>query len=89
VQGQYIYTNSLVVNLKKVLVEPSHRKEDNIKMDLQEPGYCSRYSDWLWTGRPSSRHASAGSVKNFPCPDRLWGLPSLLSNGYRGLFSRG
>jgi hypothetical protein len=21
-------------------------------------------------------------------PDRLWGLPSLLSNGYRGLFAR-
>jgi hypothetical protein len=24
-----------------------------------------------------------------PCPERLWGLPSLLSNGYRGLFSWG
>jgi hypothetical protein len=23
------------------------------------------------------------------CPDRLWGPLSLLSNGYRGLFSRG
>jgi hypothetical protein len=23
-----------------------------------------------------------------PCPDRLWGLPSLLPNGYRGLFLR-
>jgi len=21
-----------------------------------------------------------------PCPDRLWGAPSLLSNGYQGLF---
>jgi hypothetical protein len=36
--GQYIYTSSLVVNLKKVLVEPRHRLEDNIKMDLKEPG---------------------------------------------------
>jgi hypothetical protein len=30
-----------------------------------------------------------GSARFFPSPerpDRLWGLPSLLSNGYRGLF---
>jgi len=24
-----------------------------------------------------------------PCPDQLWGAPSLLSNGYRGCYSGG
>jgi hypothetical protein len=26
---------------------------------------------------------------SLPCPGQLWGLPSLLSNGYQGFFSQG
>jgi hypothetical protein len=30
-----------------------------------EPGYRSRYSDWLRVGRPRGRSSSPGGVKNF------------------------
>jgi hypothetical protein len=49
----------------------------------------SRYSDWLRTGRLKVRSSSPGKGKVFSsprCPDRFWGPPSLLSNGYRWLF---
>jgi hypothetical protein len=49
------------------------------------PGYVSRYSDEL-----EVRGSILGRGKRFfssaQCPDELWGSPSLLSNGYRGLF---
>jgi hypothetical protein len=53
---------------------------------------CSRYSDWLQAGRQRGRSLSPGRAKIFPSPcrpDRLGRPPSLLSNGYRGSFSRG
>jgi hypothetical protein len=67
------------------------RRIAKIKITL-EPGQRSRYSDWLRAGRPRGRSSSPGSVKIFSSPrhpDRLWGSPNLLSNGYRGLFPRG
>jgi hypothetical protein len=51
----------------------------------------SRYSDWLRAGRPRGRGSSPGKVKNvyFSISSRpFWGPPSLLSNGYQGLFLR-
>jgi hypothetical protein len=53
---------------------------------LVEPKKRSRYSDWLWAGRQRSRNSSPCSVKNYLFlrrPDRLWGLPRLLSKRYQ------
>jgi hypothetical protein len=55
--------------------------------------YCtlSQYSVWLRTERPGDRGSILGrSIVFFLwplCPDRLWGPPSLLYNGYRGVLS--
>jgi hypothetical protein len=32
---------------------------------LEEPGWLSRYSDWLWAGRTRGRSSSPGKVKIF------------------------
>jgi hypothetical protein len=55
---------------------------------VNEPGWRSRYSDWLRPRRPRDWSSSPGRVKNFSSPrrpDRVWGPPNLLSNKYRAL----
>jgi hypothetical protein len=41
-----------------------------------------RYSDWLRAGRSRYRIPVGGEIFR-TCPDRSWGSPSLLYNGYR------
>jgi hypothetical protein len=52
-----------------------------------------RYSNWLRPGRSDDWSSNPGSGWEFLsstlCLDRLWGLLSLLSNGYQGLFPWG
>jgi len=42
----------------------------------------SRYSDWLRAGQACDRIPVGGEIFH-TCPDRHWGPPSLLYNGYR------
>jgi hypothetical protein len=47
----------------------------------------------LWVGRPRNRGSFMDNSKTLLSspqhPDRFWGPPSLLSNGYRGYFPKG
>jgi hypothetical protein len=55
---------------------------------VREPGYCSRYSDWLRAGGPRGQSSSPGRVKNFLFS--TLSIPALGSTQqYRGLFPRG
>jgi len=45
-------------------------------------GKRSLYSDWLRAGQPGDRISVDGEIFRL-CPDRPWGPPSLLYNGYR------
>jgi len=65
----------------------------NIK-HYKAPSYwgLSRFSDWLWAGQLGFGASIPGRGWEFfsspPRTDRLWDLPSLLSNGNRELFPR-
>jgi hypothetical protein len=45
-------------------------------------GLRSRYSDWLRAGRSGGSNPGGDEISR-TCPDRPWGPPSLLYNGYR------
>jgi hypothetical protein len=49
----------------------------------------STVSDYGLDDRGSIRHRGGGYFLRSVLPDRLWGPPSLLYYGYRGLFVRG
>jgi hypothetical protein len=56
-----------------------------------EPGYRSRYSNWLRAGRPRGQVRVPVRERFFTFsrrPDRLWGPPKLLSNWYWRIFPR-
>jgi hypothetical protein len=52
-----------------------------------KPWYLSRYSAGLRAGRLGfDSRRGREFLSSPPRPERLWGPPSLLSNGYQGIF---
>jgi hypothetical protein len=61
-----------------------------INLVIKEPGSSgSIVSDYGLDDRGSIPGRGKGFFLYPLCPDRLWGPPSLLYNGYRGYFPRG
>ena len=54
----------------------------NANANVNGPVSLSRYIDWLRAGRSGDRIPAGGEIFR-TCPDRLWGPPNLLYNGYR------
>jgi hypothetical protein len=64
-------------------------KESRLKMVLhinEELRKLSWYSDGLWAGWGLIPRRGKRFFSSPQCPDWLWGPPSLLYNGYQGLF---
>jgi hypothetical protein len=64
------------------------RKNKNMKNIMKGAGISSEVQRWVTSWMISDSGPSRGweFFSSPPCPDRLWGPPSLLSKGYRGPF---
>jgi len=87
---------------EKPVLDPSGLEPENFCSELQylntkQPGMCSMWSLDNWVtivteqqaGRPGFESRQRQRFFSSPRPDRLWAPPSLLTDGYRGLFPRG
>jgi hypothetical protein len=98
VPGPELFNSVGLLNLLAVQLRSSYTHDPigtfmSIPCSIQKQGYFSPCSDWLRAGRTDDRGSVPGRGWEFssstPCPDRLWGPPSLLSNGYHGLLPWG